>query len=68
MAEIIKGKKGYTDAQICCFMYGLVVLMMAVLGSPLGISYILDETGTVANAAYLDIFINMDRLYFIILL
>lgn len=53
MAEIIKGKKGYTDAQICCFMYGLVVLMMAVLGSPLGISYILDETGTVANAAYL---------------
>ncbi len=53
MTESIKGKKGYTDTQICCFMYGLVVLMMIVLASPLGISYILDETGTVANAAYL---------------
>lgn len=54
MTDNIKGiKKEYKDTQICCFMYGLVLLMVIVLGSPLGISYILDETGTVANAAYL---------------
>lgn len=53
MEDKIKVKKEYTDTQICCFMYGLVLLMMIVLGSPLGVSYILDETGTVANSAFL---------------
>ncbi len=48
-----KYKKQYTDAKICWMMYGLTLLMMIVLALPLSISYILDETGTVANAAYL---------------
>jgi hypothetical protein len=53
MTDKIKEKKEFTDLQICVFMYSLVLLMMIVLGCPLGISYIMDETGTVANAAYL---------------
>lgn len=53
MEDKVKVKKEYTDIQICCFMYGLVLLMMIVLGSPLAVSYILDETGTVANSAFL---------------
>lgn len=48
-----KTKKQLSDRKICCIMYGLVLLMMIVLSSPLSISYILDETGTVANAAFL---------------
>lgn len=45
--------KQWTDKQICIFLYSLSLLMMLVLGLPLSVSYILDETGTVANAAYL---------------
>lgn len=43
----------WSDKQICIFMYSLSFLMMLVLGLPLSVSYILDETGTVANAAFL---------------
>lgn len=53
MEENVKQKKELSDTKICCFMYGLVLLMFVVLSSPLSISYILDETGTVANAAFL---------------
>lgn len=53
MGHIRKKKVELSDTKICCLMYGLVLLMMIVLSSPLGISYILDETGTVANAAFL---------------
>lgn len=42
-----------TDRQICIGMYLLSFLMMIVLSVPLSVSYILDETGTVANAAFL---------------
>lgn len=49
----MKKKKSFTDKQICWFLYGITFLMMVILSSPLSISYILDETGTVANAAYL---------------
>lgn len=45
--------KQFTDKQLCCFLYGLTFIMMIVLGSSLSVSYILDETGTVANAAFL---------------
>ena len=48
-----KERRQFSDTQICWFLYGLTFLMMVVLGSTLSISYILDETGTVANAAYL---------------
>lgn len=46
-------ERKYTDNQLCCFLFGLTFLMMLVLGMPLSVSYILDETGTVANAAFL---------------
>lgn len=46
-------KKEISDTKICLILYGLTFLMMAVLGSVLSVSYILDETGTVANAAFL---------------
>lgn len=45
--------KQFTDKQLCWFLYGLTFLMMLILGMPLSVSYILDETGTVANAAFL---------------
>lgn len=32
MEDKIKVKKEYTDTRICCFMYGLVLLMMLVNG------------------------------------
>lgn len=53
MADSVKKKIELSDAKICCILYGLVLLMMIVLSSPLSVSYILDETGTVANAAFL---------------
>lgn len=53
MKDKMTTKKQYTDAKICWMMYGLTLLMMVVLSLPLSVSYILDETGTVANAAYL---------------
>lgn len=51
----LKGNKSitWTDRKICISMYLLVLTMMVVLGGMLNISYILDETGTVANAAFL---------------
>ena len=42
-----------SDRQICILLYLFCFLMMTVMGSVLSISYILDETGTVANAAFL---------------
>lgn len=42
-----------SDGKICLILYLISFLMMAVMGSVLSISYIYDETGTVANAAYL---------------
>lgn len=45
--------KRFTDRQICWFVFGLTFLMMIILGGILNISYIFDETGTVANAALL---------------
>ena len=53
MADNVKNRIEISDTKICCLMYGLVLLMFVVLSSPLGVSYILDETGTVANAAFL---------------
>ncbi len=53
MADNVKKKVELSDAKICCILYGFVLLVMVVLSSPLSISYILDETGTVANAAFL---------------
>lgn len=46
-------RKEWSDTKICVLMYVLVLAMMVVLGSVLNISYIYDETGTVANAAFL---------------
>lgn len=42
-----------SDRQICILLYLFCFLMMTVMGSVLSISYILDETGTMANAAFL---------------
>lgn len=42
-----------SDRQICILLYMISFFMMTALGSVLSVSYILDETGTVANAAYL---------------
>ena len=49
----LKERKKITDGRLCLILYFLVFAMMAVLGGFLSVSYILDETGTVANAAYL---------------
>lgn len=43
----------FEDRTICIILYVAVFLMMAFLGGILSVSYILDETGTVANAAFL---------------
>lgn len=49
----VKKKIELSDVQVCCTLYALILIMMVVLSSPLSVSYILDETGTVANAALL---------------
>ena len=42
-----------SDRRIGILLYLFCFLMMTVMGGVLSISYILDETGTVANAAFL---------------